>query len=160
MPIPQTSFGQYFDIGYAGLIADSGFHDVLSYSAGTVVPYGRPVVLGTNRERQVNAVGTGAGQGAAVVGIAAASFIAEAPYPFTNATPAYQITETVSVLKRGRIWMQTNDAVVAGSVANLVLSNGTVTDEAVAAGIEAFTQFRATFITGTTAAGLAIVEID
>lgn len=160
MPIPQTTFGQYMEPAYAGLIADSAFHDVMSYSAGTAIPYGRAVVLGANRERQVNAAGTGVGQGALVVGIAAASYVAETAYPFTSSDPAYAITETVSVLKRGRIWMRTNDAVVAGSVANLVLANGNVTDEAVAAGIEAFTQFRATFITGTTAAGLAIVEID
>jgi hypothetical protein len=63
-------------------------------------------------------------------------------------------------MKRGRIWIATDDAVVAGAVANLKLSSGLFTDEVVAAGIEAFTQFSAKFITGTTAAGLAIVEIN
>lgn len=160
MAIPQVTFGQYQDAGFAGLIYDSGFHDTMSYSAGNNIPFGAPVVLGTNKERQVNAVGTGIGQGALVIGIAAASHTVEAPYPQGTGASFYATTETVPVYKRGRIWMMTNDAVVAGAAANLVLANGTVTDEVVATGIEAFTQFKATFITGTTAAGLAVVEID
>lgn len=162
MPIPQTTFGQYQGSGFAGLIYDSGFHDTMSYSAETAaITFGVPVVLGTNKERQVKAVGTGAGQGALCIGIAAASATVEAAYPInTTTTAAYPVGQTVPVFKRGRIWMLTNDAVVAGATANLVLANGTVTDEVVATGIEAFTQFKATFITGTTAAGLAVVEID
>lgn len=160
MAIPQVAFGQYQNAGYAGLIADDAFHDVMSYSAGTgTIAFGLPVTLGANPERQVKPVTTATGQGALCVGIAAASLTVESAFPQAG-TSAYAITDTVPVFKRGRIWMQTNDAVVAGAAANLVLANGTVTDEVVAAGIEAFTQFKATFITGTTAAGLAVVEID
>ena len=72
----------------------------------------------------------------------------------------YAATVTVPVLKRGRVYVLTDDAVVAGAVANLKLSSGKATDEVVAAGIEAFTQFSARFVTGTTAAGLAIMEIN
>lgn len=157
--IPQTSFGLYQDSGFAGLIYDSGFHDTMSYSAEGVVPFGSFVKLGTNKERQVLVGTTAAGQAALLVGVAAASYSAEQPYPATGAGPAYAITETVSVFKDGRIWVRTNDAVVAGSVANYVLANGTVTDEAVATGVEAFTQMTVKFVTGTTAAGLAVVEI-
>lgn len=159
MAIPQVTFGQYQDAGFAGLIYDSGFHDTMSYSAQASIPFGTPVTLGTNKERQVNPVSTAIGQGALAIGIAAASQTVEAPYPQGTTLSAYGIGDSVPVFKRGRIWMQTNDAVVAGAVANLVLANGTVTDEVVATGIEAFTQFKATFITGTTAAGLAVVEI-
>jgi len=160
MPIPQSTFGQYQPLGYTGLIYDSGFGDTMSYLAEGTIPFGAAVKLGTNKERQVLAVGTGAGQAALAVGIAAASMFAEQVYPSLGAVSAYSATDSVSVFKRGRIWMMTDDAVVAGAVANLKLSSGLVTDEAVAAGIEAFTQFRATFITGTTASGLAVVEID
>jgi len=57
------------------------------------------------------------------------------------------------------MWLETDDAVVAGATANLKTANGKVTDEAVAAGIEAFTQISVKFITATAAAGLALVEI-
>ena len=160
MPIPQTTIGQYPAAGYAGLIYDSSFRDIMSYSAQGAIPFGSFVKLGTNKERQVQAPTTAAGQAALLIGIAAASASVEQAYPSTGAAAAYADTETVSTMKDGRIWVTTNDAVVAGAVANFVLANGTVTDEAVGAGIEAFTQLTVKFITGTTAAGLAVVEVQ
>ena len=160
MPIPQTTFGQYMAPGFAGLIYDSSFRDTMSYSAEGAIPFGAFVKLGTNKERQVLAPTTAAGQAALLVGVAIATASVEQAYPSTGAAAAYAVTETVSMLKDGRIWVQTNDAVVAGAVANFVLANGTVTDEAVAAGVEAFTQLTVKFITGTTAAGLAVVEVQ
>ena len=53
----------------------------------------------------------------------------------------------------------TTDAVVAGATANLTVADGTLTDASVTTGIEAFTQVSVKFITATTAAGLALVEI-
>ena len=153
----QTSVTQYGAAGFAGLIADSMFTDKMSYSAEAAVPFGVPVQLGTNKERQVKVLTTSVGQAALAVGISVAT---QAVEQTAAGVAAYADKETVSVMKRGRIWVTTNDAVVAGAVANLVLANGTFTDEVVAAGIEAFTQFSAKFITGTTAAGLAIVEIN
>lgn len=152
----QTSYSQYQDKGFAGLIADSMFTDKMSYLAEGAIPFGKPVVLGTDKERQVAAVGTGVGQGALVIGVSVASHDVEQ----TSAGVAqYSDTQAIPVMKRGRIWVETDDAVVAGAVANLKLSNGKFTDEAVATGIEAFTQVSARFITGTTGAALAIVEI-
>ena len=153
----QTSVTQYGAAGFAGLIADSMFTDKMSYSAEAAVPFGVPVQLGTNKERQVKVLTSSVGQGALAVGISVAT---QAVEQTSAGVAAYADKETVSVMKRGRIWITTNDAVVAGAVANLVLANSTFTDEVVAAGIEAFTQFSAKFITGTTAAGLAIVEIN
>lgn len=153
----QTSVTQYGAAGFAGLIADSMFTDKMSYSAEGAVAFGVPVVLGTNKERQVKVLTTAVGQGALAIGISVAT---QAVEQTAAGVAGYVNTDTVSVMKRGRIWVTTNDAVVAGAVANLVLANGTVTDEVVAVGIEAFTQFSAKFITGTTAAGLAIVEIN
>lgn len=153
----QTSYNQYQAAGFHGQIADTEFTDIMSYSAEAAVPFGSFLTLGTNKERQVNPVTTSVGQAALAVGVAIASHTVEQ----TSAGVAqYAATQTVSMMKRGRVWLLTDDAVVAGTVANLKLSSGKVTDEAVAAGIEAFTQFKAKFITGTTAAGLAIVEIN
>ena len=151
----QTSVSQYGAAGFAGLLADNGVNNIMSYSAEGAVSFGIPVVLGTNKERQVVAVGTGAGQGALCYGISVSGIVEQT----SAGVAAYADKETVGVIKEGRIWVNTDDAVVAGAVANLKLSSGKFTDEAVAAGIEAFTQFSARFITGTTGAGLAIVEI-
>jgi hypothetical protein len=160
MAIPQTTFGQYYDASFAGLIADSGFHDTGSYSGSVgTIPFGLPVTLGANPDRQVKPVTTAAGQGALVIGIAAASNVQEAPFPQGAGVAGYGVGDSVPVYKRGRIWVQTSDPVVAGAVANLTLADGTFTDAAVAAGIEAFTQISVKFVTSTTAAGLAIVEI-
>lgn len=154
----QTSVSQYGAAGFAGMLADTFFNEnIMSYAAEGAIGFGVPVVLGTNKERQVVAVGTGVGQGALCIGIAVAGTIYEQA---SNGTVQYADKDMVAVLKSGaRIWVNTDDAVAAGAVANLKLSNGKFTDEAVAAGIEAFTQFSARFITATSGAGLAVVEI-
>jgi hypothetical protein len=153
----QLTVTQYGAASFAGMLADTGFTDKMSYTAEAAVGFGVPVQLGTNKERQVKVLTTAVGQAALAYGVSIASQVVEQ----TSAGVAqYAQYDTVPVLKTGRVWMLTNDAVAAGAVANLVLANGTVTDEVVATGIEAFTQFSARFITGTTAAGLAVVEID
>lgn len=152
----QTSYNQYQDAGFAGLIYDGSMRDVMSYSAEGAVDFAAPVVLGTNPERQIKEAGTGVGQGALVVGIAAASHSVEQS---SAGVAQYPDKDTVPVVKDGRIWVQTEDAVVAGATANLVLASGKFTDTAVGAGIEAFTQISVKFVTSTTAAGLAAVEV-
>lgn len=152
----QLSYDQYQPAAFAGMIADGSFRDVMSYSAEGAVGFGKPLILGTNKERQVAVAGTGAGAGALVIGFSAASHSVEQ----TSAGVAqYADTESVPTFKDGRIWVMTNDAVVAGATANLHLASGTLTDAAVTTGIEAFTQISVKFITGTTAAGLAMVEV-
>ncbi len=151
----QTTVTQYGAAGFAGLIADTSDNNIMSYSAEGTIGFGVPVVLGTNKERQVLATDTNVGQGALAIGISVSGVIEQT----SAGVAAYVATQSVGVMKRGRIWVNTDDAVTAGAVANLKLSNGKFTDEAVASGIEEFTQFSARFITGTTGAGLAIVEI-
>lgn len=153
----QTSYTLYGQPAFLGMLADLSDHDIVSYAAGAAdIPFGRPVVLGANREKQVNAVGTGAGQGALVFGFATATHDVEQG---ANGLCVYPRFTAVNVLRRGKFWAETNDAVVAGSVANLHLATGRFTDEAAAAGIEAITQLSVRFLTGTTGAGLAIVEV-
>jgi len=153
----QLTVTQYGAASFAGMLADCGFTDKMSYAAEAAIPFGVPVQLGANKERQVKVLTTAVGQAALAYGVSIASQVVEQ----TSAGVAqYAQYDVLPVLKKGRVWMLTNDAVVAGAVANLVLANGTVTDEVVATGIEAFTQFSARFITGTTVAGLAVVEID
>lgn len=148
----QTAYALYQNAGFKGQLADLANSDVVSYSAEAAIDFAVPVKLGTNKATQVLETTSGA----LSIGFALATHAVEQT---SAGVAAYDQYDTVSVIKRGRFWVETDDAVVAGATANLKVSNLKLTDEAVAAGIEAFTQFSAKFITGTTGAGLAIVEI-
>ena len=152
----QTTVTMYGAAATVGMLGDTGFTDKMSYSAEGTVGFGVPVQLGTNKERQVKVLTTSVGQAALAVGVSVASMVVEQA---SNGTVVYADKDTVPVLKKGRIWVTTDDAVVAGAVANLKLSSGLFTDEAVGAGIEAFTQFNARFLTATSGSALALVEI-
>lgn len=152
----QLSYSQYQPAGFAGQLYDIGTNNVISYAAENAILFGRPVTLGTNAEAEVRVVTTSAGQAALAIGIAVASHTVGQT---SGGLAQYANGETVPVIKRGRVWVETNDAVTAGAVANLHLASSRFTDEAVGAGIEAFTQFSARFITSTSGAGLAVVEI-
>jgi hypothetical protein len=153
----QTSVNLYQPAAFNGMLADlTRRNDAMSYAAQAVTPFGSFVALGTNKEKQVTPVTTSVGQAALAIGVAIASHTVEQT---SGGVAQYAVADTVPVLKSGRFWVLTDDAVVAGAVANLKLSSGRVTDEAVGAGIEAFTQFSARFITGTSGSALAIVEI-
>jgi hypothetical protein len=153
----QTAYSLYQNAAFAGMLADISENDIISMSAEAAdIPFGKAVRLGTNREKQVIQASTSVGQGALIVGFATASHTVEQGAAGLTAYPRYS---AVNVLKRGRFWVETFDAVTAGSVANFHLATGKFTDEAVAAGIEAITQVSVRFVTGTTGAGLAIVEV-
>jgi len=148
----QTTVSQYGAAAFAGMLDGIGSHQVRSYAAEEIIPIAYPVKLGTNKEKQVLKTTSGA----LSVGFALHDHAREQN---GGGTVQYAAKETVSVMTQGRFWVMTTDAVVAGAVANLTVATGALTDEAVAAGIEAFTQFSARFVTATTAAGLAVVEI-
>ena len=148
----QTTVSQYGAPAFKGMLDGIGPRNVRSYAAEEAIPVAYPVKLGTDKEKEVLKATAGSG----VVGFALHDHAREQ-------TPAgavqYAATETVSVLTQGRMWVETTDAVVAGATANLTVATGKLTDEAVAAGIEAFTQISVKFVTSTAGAGLAIVEI-
>lgn len=148
----QTTISQYGAAAFKGMLDGIGPRDVSSYAAEEAIPVAYPVKLGTNKEAEVLKATTGAG----VVGFALHD---HARVQNGGGTVQYDQYETVSVLKKGRMWVETTDAVAAGATANLTVATGKLTDEAVAAGIEAFTQISVKFVTATSAAGLAIVEI-
>lgn len=148
----QTTISQYGAAGFAGLLDGVGPRNVRSYAAEEAIPVGFPVRLGTNPEQEVLKATTGAN----TVGFAVHSHTIEQT---SAGVVEFKVGHTVGVLNQGRMWLETDDAVVAGAVANLKTANGKVTDAAVAAGIEAFTQVSVRFITATSAAGLALVEV-
>ena len=148
----QTTVSQYGAPAFKGMLDGISPRNVRSYAAEEAIPVAYPVKLGTSPEKEVLKATAGAG----VVGFALHDHAREQN---GSGVVQYAATETVSVLTQGRMWVPTSDAVVAGATANLTVADGTLTDAAVAAGIEAFTQIDVKFITGTTAAGLALVEI-
>jgi hypothetical protein len=148
----QTTISQYGAPAYVGMLDGVKPHNVRSYAAEEIIPVGYPVKLGTNPEKEV----LKATAGATAIGFALHDHAREQT---SAGAVQYAATETVSTLTEGRMWVETDDAVVAGAKANLKTSNGKLTDAAVASGIEAFTQISVTFITATSAAGLALVEI-
>lgn len=148
----QTTMTQYQDVAYAGMLDGIGpTKSVRSYAAEEAIPFAYPVKLGTTKDKEVLKTTSGA----LTIGFAMASHVEQT----NGGTAQYAQYDAVPVITSGRFWIETSDAVVAGAVANLTVATGKLTDEAVAAGIEAFTQFSARFITGTSGAGLAIVEI-
>jgi len=148
----QTTISQYGAAAFKGMLDGIGPKNVRSYAAEEIIPVGFPVKLGTIRDKEVLKATAGAG----VVGFALHDHAREQT---SAGAVQYAATETVSVLTQGRMWVETTDAVVAGATANLTVATGKLTDEVVAAGIEAFTQISVKFITATSAAGLALVEI-
>lgn len=148
----QTTMSQYGAAAVAGLLDGVGPRNVRSYAAEEIIPVGFPVKLGTDPAKEVLKATAGAG----VIGF---SVNDQAREQTSAGAVQYAATETVSVLTQGRMWVMTSGAVVAGATANLTVANGTLTSASVTTGIEAFTQISVKFITGTTAAGLALVEI-
>lgn len=151
----QTTISQYGAAAIAGMLDGIGPHLIRSYSAEEAIGLAQPVKLGTDPEKQVLLVNA-TSDGALCIGFAIHD---QAREQSSAGVVNYPIDDAVSVLTAGRFWVLTSDAVVAGATANVTLADGTLTDAAVASGIEAFTQISVTFLTATTAAGLAIVEV-
>jgi hypothetical protein len=148
----QTTISQYGAAAFAGMLDGIGSKAVRSYAAEEIIPIAYPVKLGTDKSKQVLKTTSGA----LAVGFALHDHDREQT---SGGVVQYAAKETVSVITQGRFWVPTTDAVAADAVANLTVATGALTDEAVTAGIEAFTHFSARFVTATTGAGLAIVEI-
>lgn len=148
----QSTISQYGAASYKGMLDGIGPKNVVSYAAEEAIPVSYPVKLGTDPAKEVLKATAGAG----AIGFALHD---HARVQDADGLVQYAALETVSVLKAGRLWVETEDAVVAGATANLTVATGKLTDAAVAAGIEAFTQISVKFITATTAPGLALVEV-
>lgn len=152
----QTAYSLYRDELMLGNIADTSLRQTDSFISQGVVGIARAVVRGTNPQRQCVQAGTGVGQGALIIGIAELTMTVEQT---TGGVVQYGDKESIPVMRRGRIVVQTNAAVTAGNAANYVLASGAWTDAAVGTGIEATPQLKARFVTSTSGAGLAVLEI-
>jgi len=157
----QLAYTQYNDALQLGNIYDTSLRQIDSFVAEGAVGIAKAVTLGTTKETsgkrgQVIQASTAEGQGALITGIAILSQTIEQT---SAGLVQYSDEETVPVMTEGRVVVMTNDAVVAGTAANFVLANGTWTDAAVGTGVEAPVLIKVRFVTSTSAAGLAAVQI-
>lgn len=146
----QTTYGQTHAVGFPGLIYDMRNITVESYACeSTSIPFGGAVTAGTDKRKQVK---DSAG-GGAFTGIAIHEYAHEAD--ITTGQAAYLLKETVNVLRKGAVWVQTNGTVAQDAEAFYVTSG---TDRGLwgSAGTTSTGKFRS----ATTGSGLAIVEID
>ena len=155
--MPQTSVTFLPAVAFNGMIATNAPVKIRSYAAEGTVGIGKLVRLGTNPDSQCVQLSTAVGQGALAFGFAVHNHNQEQSLA---GLVQYADKETVNVLRRGDIWVETQDAVVAGRVANYHLATQKFTDEAVGAGIEAIGGLAVRFMTSTTGAGLAQIEVE
>lgn len=155
--MPQVSMTSLPAAAFNGMLASNTVTKIRSYAAEGVVGIGKLVRLGTNKETQCVQLSTAVGQGALAWGFAVHNHNQEQSLA---GLVQYADKETVNVMRRGDLWVETNDAVVAGNTANYHLASQKLTDEAVAAGIEAIGGLSVKFLTSTSGAGLAQVEVE
>ena len=152
----QTSYSQYMEPAIAGTLYDISFRRIDSYAVETDnISPGMGVILGTDKEKQVKLA---AATTSVVTGIA----LLQAKEQDASGNVIYKNKETVPVLNKGRAWVPVIEAVTAGNQAFLVFSGADKGKWAAAAGAgpiaSAITGAR--FITSTTGAGLAVVELN
>lgn len=158
----QLAYSQYNDALQLGNIYDTSMRQIDSFVAEGAVGIAKAVVAGTAGESstkrgQVIQASTSTGQGALITGIAILSQTLEQT---SAGVVAYADKSTVPVMTEGRMVVETADAVVAGAAANFVLATNKWTDAAVGTGIEAPVLIKVRFVTSTSAAGLAAVQIS
>jgi len=152
----QTSYSQYMEPAIAGTLYDISFRRIDSYVVETDnISPGMGVVLGANKERQVKL-------GAATTSVVAGIALLQAREQNADGNVIYADKDTVPVLNKGRAWVPVTGAVTAGNQAFLVFSGDNRGKWASAAGDPATASAitGAKFITSTTGAGLAVVELN
>jgi hypothetical protein len=150
----QTTYGQAMAEALAGLLYDMRNITVESYAAEGNIPFGSAVVPGTDPRKQVK-LATAGGQGFAGIALREDARMQDA----TTGIAQYLDKETVSVLRKGAVWVPTAGAVVAETPAFYVNSGATagLFDDLDDSTTDATT---GKFRTATTGSGLAVVEID
>jgi hypothetical protein len=152
----QLTYNQKMPVGLAGTQYDISFRRVDAYAVETDDIYpGMGVILGTNKEKQVKLA---AATTAVVAGIA----MLQAKEQDADGNVIYKDEQTVPVLNKGRAWVPVTEAVTAGNGAFLVFSGANKGKWAAAAGAGPLASAitGAKFITSTTGAGLAVVELN
>lgn len=105
----QTVVRQQLRASVPGALYDVGFHDIVSRAAEGVVPFGAPVITGTDVERQcLQPLATFTG----LLGVAARDNKEQQFVP-TLGQNEYDDEDTVGILQSGRIWVPLAETVAA-----------------------------------------------
>lgn len=157
----QTTYTNQADSAFAGLLADPGRDNFIESKANedaALAKFGLGYALGTDPEKQFAAF-AGA---ATFAGVLAHRHQSEARALFgaggSGGETGLKQGEIGDVVRRGRVWVETNEAVTAGEAAfvvNAVADFGKFRNDATNA-----QAVNGTFRTSTTAAGLAILELN
>ena len=151
----QTTYGQVMGEAIAGMLWDMRNVTVESYAAeGGSIPFGSAVVPGTDVRKQVK-LPTAASQGFRGIALHEQAHAQD----LTTGVAQYLEKETVNVLRKGAVWVQTVGAVVEGAPAFYINSGATagLWDDVDDGTTDATT---GVFRTATAGSGLAVVEID
>ena len=152
----QTSYSRNMAKAIAGTLYDISYRRVDSYAVedDTIYP-GMGVIRGTDNEKQVKLA---AATTSTVTGIA----LLQAKEQADDGSVTYRDNQTVPVMSKGRAWVSVTEAVTAGNGAFLVFSGADKGKWAAAAGTGPIASAitGAKFITSTTGAGLAVVELN
>lgn len=104
----QTTYDLYARIGVEGMIARNSDSEVANKGALEVIPFGRAVVRGTSDETTRLPVDTNS----KFIGVALHIHALE--NPVGGEVSSYAVKEVVSVLRRGQVYVKTEQAVVPG----------------------------------------------
>lgn len=154
----QTNYPGTQPAGFPGLLADLRDQLVESFAAEGAIPFGRAVLAGTDKQKQVVLAEAG---GAVFRGVSVHT------HAYGSATdPAgYADTQTVNVLRRGMIWVEVTEAVDIDDPAFYINAPGsgdeadagkfTDTDDGTSVAVPS-----GVFRSSTDGAGLALLEIN
>lgn len=111
----QTSYSYDLRSGFAGLIADTGHRDIVSRVSLADMPYGVLGVMGVLPDSEVKLpASSGDVTGSKVLGVVVSQHTQESQYP-GGSTPSFiPASQTVGLMRKGRIWVNVEEAVVAG----------------------------------------------
>lgn len=152
----QLSYSRNMAPGIAGTPYDNSYSRTDSYAVETdnIFP-GMGVIKGTDPEKQVKLAATST---TTIEGIA----MLQAKEQDADGNVIYKDKDTIPVRNKGRAWVPVIEAVTAKSQAYLVFSGANKGKWAAAAGTGpiAAAVTGARFITSTTGAGVAVVELN
>lgn len=149
----QTSYAIDFGGLLPGMLADSGPRFVESFLAGAAVPFG------TGLQNLTATPGIVTAPASAANGVfAGVALHVHAKEQDASGVAGYADEDTVSTLRRGRVWVQVADAVVLNSAAYVVCGGGTAGQFTDASSSNLATG--GVFRTATSGAGLALLEIN
>lgn len=161
----QTSYSYAPATAFAGLLADDGVRDVLSrVNPVDAIPFGCAVVLGVDPDNdcKLPAAAADITTAANALGIA---FSTQAIESSASGVAQYPVKSSVNVLRKGRVWVQVEEAVTPASPVFVRYASGAGGTQKGAFRASADTATaaqwaNARYVTSAGIAGFAQVEID